>query len=230
VSRSAWRSPSRRVHSSLEVLPSAPPRSRCPPPELRPCPCAACEAGRSGCRSAGRELDRAQSRSGSAAHATGRAPGSSAGMAAAVPWSADHSVDRSADRSSAACARRAQQRTHRPARTHPVRDSRRLACEARRISTDALGRANPQTNFPVLAPNSRQSGRGSSGLRRLTAVSRCRVPAATTPPNPAQTCGKRLRKANSSGVGKRQGFPGPGISRPPHSTALPPLQGGRRQG
>jgi hypothetical protein len=79
------------------------------------------------------------------AHATGRAPGSSAGMAAAVPWLADRSVDRSAGRSSAACAHRAQQRSRRPARTHPVRDSRRLACEARRIPTDAFGQELPNS-------------------------------------------------------------------------------------
>ncbi len=222
MSRSAWRSPSRRVHSSLEVLPA---RLRDHDVRLRNCGRALAQHVKQDDQVAGAPVENSiELRAVVAAQLTQLA----AHLARVREWRR-----RCRGRliiQSAACARRAQQRTHRPARTHPVRDSRRLACEARRISTDALGRANPQINFPVLAPNSRQSGRGSSGLRRLTAVSRCRVPAATTPPNPAQTCGKRLRKADSSGVGKRQGFPGPGISRPPHSTALPPLQGGRRQG
>jgi hypothetical protein len=188
-------------------------------------------------------------------------------MAAAVPCLADRSVDRSAGRSSAACARRAPQRSRRQARTHPLRDSRRLACEARRISTDVLGRESPElsrdaargfaprgtrlrraagdarrarrpavdapdkpsTNFSILAPNSRQSGRGSSGLRRLTAVSRRRASAATTPPNLAQPCGKRLRKAKNLGAGKRRDSSGPGVFETAafNRSATPP---GARQG
>jgi hypothetical protein len=90
-------------------------------------------------------------------------------MAAAVPWLAGRSVDRSAGRSSAACARRAPQRSHRQARTHPLRDSRRLACEARRISTDVLGRESPKLSRDAargFAPRGTRLRRAAGDARR----------------------------------------------------------------
>jgi hypothetical protein len=48
-------------------------------------------------------------------------------------------------------------------------------------------------------------------------------------PNPAQPCGKRLRKAKNPGAGKRRDFSAGGISRPVHSTALPPFHGDPRR-
>jgi hypothetical protein len=90
-------------------------------------------------------------------------------MAAAVPWLAGRSVDRSAGRSSAACARRAPQRSRRQARTHPLRDSRRLACEARRISTDVLGRESPELSRDAargFAPRGTRLRRAAGDERR----------------------------------------------------------------
>jgi hypothetical protein len=54
--------------------------------------------------------------------------------------------------------------------------------------------------------------------------------AAINRPNPAQRCGKRLRKAKNPGAGKRRDFPGGGISRPVHSTALPPFHARKQEG
>ncbi len=94
----------------------------------------------------------------------------------------------------------------------PERDLRRTAPQ-------------PSINVALLAPNPRQFKRGSCGFWRLTAVSGRRAPAAANPLNPAQRCGKRLRQAKDPGAGKGCDFLDGWISRPPHSTALPPFQG-----
>ena len=59
--------------------------------------------------------------------------------------------------------------------------------------------------------------------QRFTAISQRCTAAATNLPNPAQPCGKRLRKAKNPGAGKRRDFSPGGFSRPVHSTALPPF-------
>jgi len=74
--------------------------------------------------------------------------------------------------------------------------------------------AGPSTSFARLAPNLRQFKRGSCGFRRLTAVSRRRAPVATDRRNPAQRCGKRLRKAKNPRTPARRDFPDVRISRP----------------
>ena len=88
----------------------------------------------------------------------------------------------------------------------------------------------PSTDWPGFAPNPRQFKRGSCGFRRLTAVSRRRTAAATNRPNPAQRCGKRLRKAKNPCTPPRRDFADVRISRPPHSTALPPFHARKREG
>ncbi len=131
-------------------------------------------------------------------------------MAAAVPWLADRSVDRPAGRSSAACARRAQQRSRRPARTHPVRDSRRLACEARRISTDVLGRESPKLSRDAaraFAPRGTRLRRAAGDGRRA------RRPAVDAPDKPSTNFSKlapvRPRIERSQAV--NSGFAAPSI-------------------
>jgi hypothetical protein len=85
----------------------------------------------------------------------------------------------------------------------------------------------PSTNVARLAPNPRQSKRGSGGLRRLTAVSRRPAPAATKPPNPAHPREKWLKQAKNPPRTKDPRNLDRWFSRPPHSTTLPPLQGDR---
>ena len=60
----------------------------------------------------------------------------------------------------------------------------------------------PSTNPAGLAPNPRQSNRGSCGFRRFPAAPRLIAHPATNPPNPAQPCGKPLRKAKNPGANK----------------------------
>src|ERR1035441_3450788 len=88
----------------------------------------------------------------------------------------------------------------------------------------------PSTDWPGFAPNPRQFKRGSCGFRRLTAVSRRRTAAATNRPNPSQRCGNRLRKAKNPCPPPRRDFADVRISRPPHSTALPPFHARKQEG
>lgn len=104
-----------------------------------------------------------------------------------------------------------------------ARRHRRVSTQGARAGGRKL-RLKPSTNLASLAPNPRQFKRGSCGFRRLTAVLRGWTPAAANRPNAAQPCGKRLRKAKNPGAGKRRDFSAGGISRPVHSTALPPFR------
>jgi hypothetical protein len=73
-------------------------------------------------------------------------------------------------------------------------------------SRNETGRSSPRkpsTNLARLAPNPRQSERGTCGFKRFPAVPRPIPPSTGIPPNPAQPRGEPLKKAKKNDGGPK---------------------------
>ena len=131
---------------------------------------------------------------------------------------------------SARHARTASRRASRAAATmttRPTPSPRRSLASCWRQQANAL-RLERRRNPQVVSPCSRQTRASPTADRAASSGFQRQASSAQTPrspPNPAQPCGKRLNKAKSAARVKGAAIILRRFSRPPHSTALPPLRG-----